>query len=177
MRGEAHADITVGGTVAFEDPLAFDKHMKRGISRVEQGHVLEQPWWNSAAMFFALNRPSGEVAELVGVSKSTIRSALKNRDFQEKIARLVQENGGTDCMALLRANVISATNVIVEIMNDDKNLPKVRLDSAKEILDRVYGKPTQHVVSDTTVRSDDPVAEAERLEAENHRLRGQGGLN
>jgi len=169
------------GDVAFAEPESAELTMNR-FSAIKKDAVtgVEQVWWNHAVMYLAMgNVPTKDIAELCGVVPSTINTALKLPQFQEKLQRRIQENGGTDVMALLKANAINATNVLIELVEDKNTSPAVRLSGVKEIYDRVMGKAIQTIVTDNTSRSDDPVAEVARLEAENERLRqqSQGGKN
>lgn len=45
----------------------------------------------------------------------------------------------------LRAASVDAAQVLIDIMNDPEIPAKIRVTAATAVLDRVYGKPTQHV--------------------------------
>lgn len=45
----------------------------------------------------------------------------------------------------LKAATLDAAQTLIELMNDEDQPGKVRLQAATTILDRVYGKPGQHV--------------------------------
>lgn len=48
----------------------------------------------------------------------------------------------------LKAATLDAAKTLIELMNDEDQPGKVRLQAATTILDRVYGKPSQHVDMD-----------------------------
>ena len=46
---------------------------------------------------------------------------------------------------ILKAATVDAAKTLVELMGDKKQDGRVRLQAANALLDRVYGKPGQHV--------------------------------
>lgn len=95
--------------------------------------------------------------------------------FQERVTRLLADNGGKDIMALLKAEQFNSLVVMVELRDDRKIAAPVRAGICRDILDRTLGKPTQRVEISGESPSDDPVAEARRLEEELARSRERTG--
>jgi hypothetical protein len=129
---------------------------------------VEQPWHRIAAYLFSTGCTScKQVAEIIGdINEKTVRNLLKQKWFQERVTKLLAENGGKDIMAMLRAEQFNSLIVMIDI-RDDKEAPTVvRANICKDILDRTLGKPIQRVENVESPTSDDPVAEARRLQDE-----------
>lgn len=56
-------------------------------------------------------------------------------------------------MNALKAASLDAANTLVDLMNDPQTPAKLRISAATAILDRVYGRPAQHV----DIKQEDPV--------------------
>jgi hypothetical protein len=137
---------------------------------------VEQPWHRIAAYFFATGATScKQVAELIGdVNEKTVRNLLRQKWFQERVTKLLAENGGKDIMALLRAEQFNSLVVMLDIRDDPKISPQVRANICRDIFDRTLGKPVQRIETSESPTSDDPVAEARRLNEELARSRENG---
>lgn len=135
--------------------------------------TVEQPWHRIAAYLFATGATScKQVAELIGdVNEKTVRNLLKQRWFQERVTKLLAENGGKDIMALLKAEQYNSLIVMIDIRDNEKMPPVVRTSICRDILDRTLGKPVQRIETNESPTSDDPVAEARRLKEEIARSR------
>jgi hypothetical protein len=129
---------------------------------------VEQPWHRIAAYLFATGCTScKQVAEIIGdINEKTVRNLLRQKWFQERVTKLLAENGGKDIMALLRAEQFNSLVVMIDIRDDAKNPPVVRAGICRDILDRTLGKPVQRIETAESPTSDDPVAEARRLKEE-----------
>lgn len=135
----------------------------KGIQR----RVWEKPWHRQAAYMFASGKVTiKQVAEACDVCVASVRSLLKNGWFQETVNLLMKEMGGVSVLELFKAEQINSLVTLTELRDDPKQSGSVRRASAVDILDRAMGKPIQTVVTDNTVRSVDPAAEAEQLKAE-----------
>lgn len=129
---------------------------------------LREQWWHRTAEIL---RASGwgvlQIAQHLGMSKDAVYDIDRTSWFQASVAKLIEERvGANDVLALARECSIDAHRVIVKLMNDPAAGPRVQLQAATTIMDRVFGKPLQKVEMDNTIRSADPVAEVERLKKE-----------
>lgn len=133
----------------------------------------EQPWHRFAAYLFASGCTNcKQVAEIVGdITPKTVRNLLRQKWFQERVTKLLADQGGRDIMALLRAEQFNSLIVMIDIRDDSKMPPAVRSNICRDILDRTLGKPVQRIETSDTPTSDDPVAEAQRLKEEIARSR------
>lgn len=137
-------------------------------------HVIveEKPWHFAAALMFARGEVTArEVAKAFDVSAPTVSNLLRQEWFQARVTQLMQEHGARDIMQFFRAEAFSSLVTLVELRDNDKVSAAVRSSNAKDILDRALGKPVQRIETSGSVHSDDPVAEAKRLEEENERRR------
>lgn len=162
----------VTAPASFLTPEAFGLNRLHGHSAATHEVQKEQPWHRQAAHLFATGTLSAKaVAELLEKEPETVRNLLKNGWFQERVTAIMAENGtGADVMALFRAEATASLATLIELRDDTKCPKAVRRASAIDILDRGYGKPKIFVESSEGPRSEDPVAERDRLLKENERL-------
>ena len=124
----------------------------------------ERPWHRIAAYFFATGATTiKQVADACEVNKDTMRNLLRQPWFQERVTKLLAENGGKDILSLLRSEQINSLIVMTQLRDDPKVPPAVRAGVCKDILDRTLGKAIQRIETSETTFSDDPVAEARQL--------------
>jgi len=115
-----------------------------------------------------------EVAEAVQHTEATVRNVLRQPWFQERVTKLMADNGGKDIMAMLKAEQFNSLVTLITLRDDAKAPPVVRANISQDILNRTLGKPIQRIETDNTMHSDDPVAEARRLKEELARSRENG---
>lgn len=129
---------------------------------------VEQPWHRWAAHLFGAGCTScKQVAEILGdVNEKTVRNLLRQPWFQERVTKILADNGGKDIMAMLRAEQFNSLVVMIDIRDDPKAPPVVRANICRDIFDRTLGKPVQRIETADVPTSDDPVAEARRLKEE-----------
>lgn len=147
-------------------PVTLDALFGATGPKAGQVRKFEQDWHRVAAYMLAAGRSPQEVACACDKGVDSVYAVQRNEWFQQTVLQIQREHGLDDLMAMFRGEVFNSFNTLVEI-RDSKQAPfAVRRASAMDILERVMGKPQQNVVVDTTVRSADPVAEAEQLEKE-----------
>jgi hypothetical protein len=130
----------------------------------------EQLWHKQLAKFLAVGISQKEAAELCGVDPSTVADLLRVDWFAARVDEAMKTEG-SDILALFKGAAIGAFATLVEITMDKKAPASVRVSGAKEILERHLGKSKQYVEVSASGQSDNPVAEAEALQAELTRLR------
>jgi hypothetical protein len=82
------------------------------------------------------------------------------------------ENGGKDIMSMFRAEQFRTLAVLLDLRDNKETPAPVKFNVCRDILDRTLGKPVQRIETEDKTQSDDPVAEAKRLEEELSRTRG-----
>lgn len=147
-------------------------HGRDGEAKGMAKRVFEQPWHRTAAYMLASGMPRKKVATALDKDVVTIHHLVRNGWFQELLTEISKEAGLDVVESLIKGETLNCVNSLVEIRDAKETPASTKADVNKYILDRVYGKPTQKVEQKLEVTSDDPVAEAERLEAENRRLMG-----
>ncbi len=136
----------------------------------EKGRKMEQPWHRMAAYLIAANYPVTEVAKAVEHSTQAVYDILHTPWFQEQVTAAIEANGGKDLIEQFKAQVGTAHAIECQLLADEKVSPAVRANIAQRQIERIYGKATQRVEIDNVTKSDNPVAEVERLEQEVKRL-------
>ena len=127
----------------------------------------EKPWHRIAMYLFATGATSiKEVAKCCEVSEPTVRNLLRQDWFQERVTKKLADNGGRDIMSLLKAEQLNTLVVMVELRDKHDTPAAVKASVCKDIFDRTLGKPVQRIQTEESPNSDDPVAEAQRLEQE-----------
>lgn len=130
----------------------------------------EEPWHRHAAMCYAMGMTAKNIAEDCKKSLPAVYKLIRRKEFQANVTSLVETHGVGDIMANFRSEVIASLATLVEIRDDEKAPKAVRANIAFGILERVLGKAVQKVEHSGQVSSD-PVAEVERLEAQNQLAR------
>jgi hypothetical protein len=134
--------------------------------------MYEQPWHRTAAYFFATGVMSTpEVAQACNKDNRTVRNLLRQPWFQERVTQLLAQNGGKDIMALFKAEQFNTLAVLLDLRDAKSTPAPVKFNVCRDILDRTLGKPVQRIETEDKTQSDDPVAEARRLEEELARSR------
>ena len=133
----------------------------------------EQPWHRMCAHFFATGDTVKGVANKMGKSLPAVHNLLRQPWFQKMVTQLMAEAGAKDISKLFHAEQFNNYSVITEIRDSPNTPTALKLKAAMDMLDRSMGKATQRVEVARETVSDDPVAEFERLETENKRLRNE----
>lgn len=129
----------------------------------ETSFVKEQPWHIQAAKCMALGMTPKEIATFCDKSAPSVYNLMRAPHFQARL-RTYMEESGTSMAEMFAGAAPGAYATLVEICNDPKVSPAVRVSSAKEILDRHMGKSTQYIDSKVqNVTADVHAREAELL--------------
>jgi hypothetical protein len=147
--------------------------LPRFYGKTSPQHVLqkEQPWHRSAAFMLARGASLKEVAVAHEKTPVSVSNLLKNGWFQDLVSNLMADYGGRDIMDLFRGEGVNTFITLIELRDNPEVSPTVKKSVCTEILDRAFGKPLQRVEQTGPPTSTDPVAEVERLEQLNDRLR------
>lgn len=164
-------EVTLPPFVRMPESVIEGRLHNRSASVQDAMNVVEQPWHKTACVLYIAGRTYGEIAELLDLEQAIIGMAIRTPWCQEYIARILEEQS-REPLELLKNAQIGVIQGMIDMFNDTKVSPTVRMGIGKDILDRTLGKPLQRVeTSNAAPKSEDPVAEAERLEQESKRLR------
>lgn len=161
----AEVNVTEGPSALSAESF-FNDRLHRPLS-LDKGDVTvdnERPEHITIARYLALGLSQSEAAKATGYSQQQVSRLLKMPWFQERVAQFLSE-GSQDLMTLFKGAALSAFATLIEITENPKMPPAVRLAGVKEILERNLGKATQYLEVKQT-SSADPVAEVEALEKE-----------
>lgn len=154
---------------ALASPLCAEAHLGNQLHLKQKGQdeescfVEDQFWHVAAAKCIALQMSALETADLLGKSPHTIYNVMRSPTFQARVIKYM-EDAGTSFAELFQGDALAARATLIEINNDPKVSPSVRVSAAKEILDRHLGRSTQYIESKTqTVSADPHVREAELM--------------
>lgn len=132
----------------------------------------EQAWHCMAAYMLLAGRTNSEIAMAAGVTPQTICTLRSQRWFQDRLATISNESG-QDIQGALLSHVHTAINNIADIANDPELPARVRLAANVSLLEHANGKPTQKIVSTSTVSHLDAKEEFAQIEDELRILRAR----
>ena len=113
----------------------------------QERHILR-----AIAQLAAFNLSPQQIANNVGIPTARVKGILKSVSMQREIQRLQEELYGHDATKLFKRMVPKAANKIYELISDaDKDSSKI--EAAKVVLDRAFGKPMQEITQTTTLIS------------------------
>lgn len=135
----------------------------------------EQPWHRMCAHFFSMGDTAKAVANKVGRSQPAVHNLLRQPWFQKLVTQMMAERGDKDISKLFMAEQFNNYSTLVEIRDNPNTPTSLKMKVSQDMLDRSMGKATQRVEMSREVVSSDPVAEFNRLESENVRLRKELG--
>lgn len=130
------------------------------------GHqvIYEKPWHRMALYLFSANMSIRDVANVLEMSNSAVSDLLHTEWFQKRLTALIEASGGSDVMALCKAEAINSIQTLIEI-RDNPNVPAMaRRACAMDLIERFHGKAIQKVETKHSYASSDPVQEAAALE-------------
>lgn len=116
-----------------------------------------------AAYMVASGAKVRTIADQLEVSEATVYNWIRQPWFQANVTQIQQDEFGGDISAMLKTAATSAVLVTMDLMQNSID-DRVKLNAAKDILDRYRGKPTNFVHNLNHQISEDPQAEMKRLE-------------
>lgn len=104
----------------------------------------DNPDYTKFIMFKAEGRPPKLIAQMTGYSIDTVRTVLRQPWAKQKLRELISLSGGDTFMQAMVVECPDSLDTLIELRDNSKS-DAVRADCAKEIINRVYGKPVQMV--------------------------------
>jgi lambda repressor-like predicted transcriptional regulator len=119
-----------------------------------------------------------EIAKATGYTEAWLSQVTRQPWFKKRVASIIAENGGDPVKAFLTGEALPSLEALAEI-RDDRNLPAAaRVAATNAILDRAFGKPTQHIEANTTTTVKNAKNSADAIEQElnsiNEQLKARG---
>ena len=155
---------------AQTDALFNDKKPNLAINR-------ESPDHRVIIFLKAQGLSNNEIARRTGHTAPWISQVLRQPWARVRLVEELREAGRDAVRALITASTEDSVYTLIDVRDDPKSRPSDRIAAARELLDRAFGKPTQHVESTVmSVSTPDSVAALDKeiatLEAETKRLTG-----
>jgi len=181
LENEECLDATVTATPVGDDSLAeLDRliALKHGKDKVPQQPSFEKPWHRFALNMAARAKMSSEdIAKTLGCDKRIVQALFRQDWFKHRYEELVGRSAGTLYEVLLDGEDVNSLMTIIELRDNPKIAPNIRLACARDILDRIKGKPVQHVQTEASVINDktgieDMQAELAQLDKQQEELLG-----
>jgi hypothetical protein len=129
----------------------------------------EQPWHRGAATLAAHGSGVMKISKVFERSYQTVSNLFKQPFFQ-KMVHEEMKAAQRDVRQLFKDELLNNLEVLKQIRDDPDELAAPRIMSIREINDRALGRPTQPIETSEAPHYDNPVKEAEHLEAECKRL-------
>lgn len=107
-----------------------------------------------------------EIAKATGYTESWISQITRQPWFKERLSIEMREAGLDPIKRFLSGEALPSLETLAEIRDDDLAPAAARVAATNAILDRAFGKPTQHIESKSTVDVTNARVTADRLEAE-----------
>lgn len=107
-----------------------------------------------------------EISKATGYTESWISQITRQPWFKERLAIEMREAGLDPIKQFLAGEALPSLETLAAIRDNENSPAAARVAATNAILDRAFGKPTQHIESKSTVDVTNARATAERLEAE-----------
>ncbi len=117
----------------------------------------------TAAYMIAAGARIKTVAAELGVAENTVSNWTRQPWFQANVNQIIQDEFSGDITQMLKTAASAAVLVTMDLMNNSID-ERVKLNAAKDILDRFRGKPTNFVHHTNHQISENPAEEIKRLE-------------
>lgn len=136
----------------------------------------EQPIHRAMVFLKAQGLSNREIAKRTGMTEPWVSQILRQPFARIQLVKELTIAGRDSVSELIKASAEDSVYKLIEVRDDPKAKHSDKISAAKELLDRAFGKPTQHVETQITSRTLSDVAELdakiEELEKEATRLKG-----
>jgi len=136
----------------------------------------EQPLHRAMVFLKAQGLSNKEIAKRTGKTEPWISQILRQPFARIQLVKELTLAGRDSVNELIKASAEDSVYKLIEVRDNPKAKDSDKISAAKELLDRAFGKPTQHVETQITSRTLSDVTELDtkiaELEAEATRLKG-----
>lgn len=138
-------------TTGTEPPAFFGVDSGKGPQ-----YTLKQEKAHHRVIIYALasGKTPGEIAEEFGFTPAMVYYVEKQPWAKEQVKSLIHQHGGDAVEKTLKGAALDAATVLVNMKDDEKAPHAVRVNAAKEILDRIYGR-SQQIINHRKVEPSD----------------------
>ena len=128
----------------------------------------ERPEHRAIIMMKASAMTNKEIAAAIGWTAQSVMYVVKQPWAVDQILREIENAGREPVLQLLKVSAMEAAEAVIGVMRGAES-DKVRLDAAKEILDRNFGKATQKMEISNKAPSEFSDAELAAIAAQGKR--------
>jgi hypothetical protein len=125
----------------------------------------ERPEHRIIVYLKAQGRSNTEIAKITGYTKPWLTQVCAQPWFKLQLTALLHEKGGDMVQNFLEGQVMNTLETLVEI-RDNSDKDATRLAAANSILDRAFGKPTQHIKTEAVADPTNAQTEMSSIERE-----------
>lgn len=92
-----------------------------------------------------------EIAKATGYTDAWVSQVTRQPWFKERLTAEIREAGLDPVKQFLSAEALPSLEVLAQIRDNTAAPAASRITAANSVLDRVFGKPTQHIESESTI--------------------------
>lgn len=123
----------------------------------------EKPIHRAMALMSVKGATYREIAKATGYSAVQVSTLMRQPWMREMVVHLISEAGLDPVLTLLQSEGMNSVMKLIDLRESAP--PPIQLGATKELLDRLFGKAPQHIITEKKM-PEDPKAEAERLKQE-----------
>lgn len=102
----------------------------------------------------ALGKSNRAIAQAMGLTDSRVSIIINSPIVREEIDRVRAELFESEEEKRTKLMIPKAMGIVEEVLNNSQERSSLRVDTAFRLMDRVYGKPKQHIQQDGTTIKD-----------------------
>lgn len=124
----------------------------------------EKPIHRFMAHAAATGMSQREIAKEFGYSTQMVSQICRQRWFQDLVTYYIAEAGGDQVEERIKSAGVDSVEVLIQLRDDKATPASVRATAAMHLLDRLKGKPSQHILTEKKVPLD-PLEEMKQLDS------------
>lgn len=118
------------------------------------------------ANLLACGKTRKEISETLGISYSNAVNISAQPYVKKRVQELLRVHGGSVVENLLKSQLAQSVEVVIEIRDDPNEKGSTRLQAANSLLDRILGKPTQHIKTEKVTDIDEAAKTMAEVQSE-----------
>jgi hypothetical protein len=135
----------------------------------------EKPEHRLLVYLKAQGKSNRQCAELMGFTESWISQITRQPWFRKRLVETLSKHGGDAVEAVLKTEALASVETLIELRDNAKS-DATKLAATNSLLDRIFGKPTQHIKTERMASPDNAQDEMSKIDKELAELRAQQKL-
>lgn len=129
--------------------------------------ILEQKSQHTIIIYLkARGMSNREIAVATGYTDSWVSQVTRQPWFKKQLAETLREAGIDPVKNFLQCEALPALEALAAVRDNPEAPSAARVAACNAILDRAFGKPTQHIQSESTVNVNNAKKSVEQIEQE-----------